>query len=860
MNNTFAKDILKVIVSEFEYVFLVDLEKDNIDILFHNARECTEEEKAELGYPQIFSESNIPFKDKHIVSENVYENIDITNIDAIRSRLLLEDSLSLSYMLDDGRSKHIEVKVFSRNDGMPKELLLLVPEIEFSKIHTQLQNMELRKYQEEIEGYINSLELDLAREKRYKDAISANAISTYQVDVTEGIIVGGTFTNYDVFYPVEGVELPGPMEVHTKSWSERIKTPNVEEFLHLMSRDNLIQLYERDECSPYIEYLIHDIYGNKIYLRQTINLMMDEKTGHLQAFIVLEDITERINSAIESKFRKEVIDGLIREFSAVFLVYPETDAYEIFRTESYVYNTFRDCFKDSYSRSIYEFIEQGVYERDKEMLLNALSTEEMCRILTVKNDYKIPFRVKGPDEVHYCIARVTGIGAEKQRLGKISTVIVTFANMQEEWEKDQQQKMILEGALAQAKNAESAKNQFLSRMSHDIRTPMNAIMGFTSIASTNLDDKELVRNSLDNIQVSSEHLLRLINDILDMSKIESGKMNLNFSHVNLQSLITEIVGIVKTQADKKNVVLNVSVEENLPENIICDKSKIIQLVVNILENAVKYSYDKGEVSFKVRKYATYRNRVLPLEIIVEDHGIGMSEEFQKKVFEPFEREQNVELQQMPGTGLGLAISRQLIELMNGGVSFRSAPGQGTIFVVQIPLEVAAEKNADQKGAAERKLHRVQVFKTERTLREQEFVSGTIFRPEEYRLLLVEDNLINREIETFMLTEAGYRVESAVNGSDAVEQLRRKGISYYDAVLMDVQMPVMNGFDATMEIRNIEMQEGIHEQDHIPVIAMTAEVYENDIEKAQMTGMDAYITKPIDRELMLSILETVLMNH
>ena len=532
--------------------------------------------------------------------------------------------------------------------------------------------------------------------------------------------------------------------------------------------------------------------------------------------------------------------------------------------------------------------------------------------------------------------------------------------------KQKEQTQALQDALMQAQHANKAKTTFLSNMSHDIRTPMNAIIGFTTIAASHINNKEQVRECLQKVLSSSNHLLSLINDILDMSRIESGKVQIKEQECNISELMHNLVNIIQPQVKAKQLELFIDTFEVANEDVIADSLKLNQVFINLLSNAVKYTPAGGTITFRIMQKTTFRHGYGDYVFIIKDNGIGMSKEFVKHIFEPFEREATTTQTGIQGTGLGMAITRNIVEMMNGTISVESELGKGSTFTVGITLKLQdIEKNAEQIKELEglralvvdddfntcdsvskmlkhigmraewttsgrEAVYRAKMannegdsfhtyiidwqmpetsgVETARRIRsavgndasiiiltaydwsdiEEEakaagitafcakplfmsdlksalLMANNLAEKEETaaawtladfkgkRVLLVEDIELNREIAEVILEEAGFEVESAPDGTDAVSMVSGSEENYYDAVLMDVQMPIMNGYEATRTIRALPRED----VKTLPIIAMTANALEEDKEAALKNGMNAHIAKPIDMDIFISVLKQFL---
>jgi len=517
----------------------------------------------------------------------------------------------------------------------------------------------------------------------------------------------------------------------------------------------------------------------------------------------------------------------------------------------------------------------------------------------------------------------------------------------------------------QAQHANRAKTTFLSNMSHDIRTPMNAIIGFATIAVSHIDNRDQVKDCLQKVLSSSNHLLSLINDILDMSRIESGKVQIKEQECNISELMHNLVNIIQPQVKAKQLELFIDTFEIVNEDVIADSLKLNQVFINLLSNAVKYTPAGGTITFRIMQKTTFRHGYGDYIFIIKDNGIGMSKEFVEHIFEPFEREKNTTVSGIQGTGLGMAITKNIVDMMNGSISVKSEQGVGTEFIVAVTFRIHAGKK-EQQDIPELKNCRALVvdddfntcdsvsymlgqigMRAEWTLSGKEAVLRTrqaVMRGDDYcvyiidwllpdmngievtrrirkemgenvpiivltaydgsdvedeakeagvtafcskplfmselrsclysivnteeekivdssvdmkfstgHILLVEDNELNQEIAVEILGDAGFSTDVAENGKIAVEMLAASEPGYYQLVLMDIQMPVMNGYEAAKAIRKLESQELAS----VPILAMTANAFEEDRQEALRCGMNGHLPKPIDVENLYSTLKEIL---
>ena len=397
----------------------------------------------------------------------------------------------------------------------------------------------------------------------------------------------------------------------------------------------------------------------------------------------------------------------------------------------------------------------------------------------------------------------------------------------------------------QAEEANKAKTVFLSNMSHDIRTPMNAIIGYINLAKRENTTMDEMRDFLAKVESSSQHLLALINDVLEMSRIESGKMDLEEVPCDLRKLIEEMRDMFASQMASKNIVYLVSAHVENPQ-VLCDKNRLNRVLLNLVSNAFKFTSEGGMVSLSLTQNGAAHDGIADYELRVKDNGIGMSKEFAAKVFEAFERERTSTVSGIQGTGLGMTITKSIIDLMGGTIRVETARGEGTEFIINICFKTQesagntphVQEQTDADAPATEESTGVQ--------KELDF--------SQMRLLLVDDVEINREIAAMLLTDMGFALETAVNGKEAVDKVSQAETGYYNAVLMDIQMPVMDGYTASREIRALADAQKVQ----IPIIAMTANAFAEDVQKAHDAGMNAHIAKPIDIAAMTQTLTEVLL--
>ena len=388
-----------------------------------------------------------------------------------------------------------------------------------------------------------------------------------------------------------------------------------------------------------------------------------------------------------------------------------------------------------------------------------------------------------------------------------------------------------------------AETIFLNSISHDIRTPLNVIIGYTALASAHVNEAQEVKRYLSKIQTASKHLLLLVNDVLDMSHIESGTLKLEHAPVYFPDVLEDLKSIVQTDISAKQLEFHVDTKNMVHKNVITDKLRLNQVLLNILENAVKYTRPGGKICFQIQELKGQESEFAKYEFRVKDTGIGMSEEFIEHIFEPFSREQTSTVSGIEGTGLGMAIVKKIVDRMGGTIAVKSRQGEGTEVRVILLFKVSS-RVAECETKVFKKTGQMKIL-SERGNSEN-LLKGK-------KILLAEDNELNREIAVELLKEEGFILDTAEDGTIAVEKMRTAKPGQYDLILMDIQMPIMDGYEATRQIRKLKNPETAN----IPIVAMTANAFEEDRQKALEAGMNEHVSKPIDMERLLEVVKKVL---
>lgn len=596
------------------------------------------------------------------------------------------------------------------------------------------------------------------------------------------------------------------------------------------NRDALIAAYENGtvELSREVQSYFDD--GTIRWARITARIILNPQSDHIESILYGMDISEEIEQrqAFEQETHQHLalFNTLAKDYLNVYLIQPKTDSIRVLKLDGYMTAGLSQdrSAEYPYSRIYEQYIVDRVHPDDQNSLRKAMSLPMVMDELAKYPEYIGTYRILEDGQTHFY--------QFKYRLADNNEgVVAGFQNIDSTIATEREQQDLLKMALTAAEEANEAKSAFLSSMSHDIRTPLNAIIGFNNLATEHLDDRKALEHYLENVRVSSNHLLDLINDVLDMSHIESGKIEVNEQPMHLLHMFDDLRTIIGGSADAAGLDLVFDTSNIIHENVLADELKLKKVLVNILGNAVKFTDAGGTVTFRAKEKQLRSSDYAHFIFSVTDTGIGMSEDFQKHVFEAFAREHEQTSEAASGTGLGLSIAKSLVNYMNGTIHVESAPGKGSTFVVTIHLRVIDEPLDKEWEARHSSL-------SEHS-RDASFLRGK-------KVLLVEDNDLNREISAEILKAAGLSVSTAPDGAIAVDIIEASDPQAFDIVLMDIQMPNMNGYEATRAIRKLSDPR----RASVPIIAVTANAFSNDRDEALAAGMDGHIAKPIDIGMLM----------
>lgn len=532
---------------------------------------------------------------------------------------------------------------------------------------------------------------------------------------------------------------------------------------------------------------------------------------------------ERDRMSQEYLRRMEVIDGLGINYESIFYVDLDKDKILPYRLSRRAEPLFGASYSTmDYAGCIRQYIRDWVHPEDRERVDRETAPNNVRSRLMEEPSFYLNYRVVDAGEVQYLQVRYANAGREKQPL----QVVMGCRRVDEELRREMEQKQVLEEALRNAELSITAKNTFLSNMSHDMRTPLNAIFGFTALARNCLKDQAALAGYLDRIEASSRQLLDMIDKVLKLSWADSNEAQTEESPCCLSEILGEVHEFLMPQAQEKDIAFSLDCSQVRHDAIYSDREKLSQLVMYLANNAVTYTPSGGSVAITAAEKEELARSFAVYQIAVEDTGIGIGEDFLKQIFEPFTRERNTTLSGIHGVGLGLTIAKSLADLLGGAIEVNSALDKGSTFTVTLRLRIQAPEAEDCAMTEE--------------------------LPDR-RILLVEDNEINREIESEILGSLGFQIETAIHGGIAVEMLQNNPPGYFDLILMDIQMPVMDGWEAARTIRALPdpVLAGI------PIVALSANVFDSDIRTSFDAGMDAHLAKPVDVPQLLRTIEEIM---
>ena len=641
------------------------------------------------------------------------------------------------------------------------------------------------------------------------------------------VVKGDTFTHND---PEEKQKLVR----ESNCYSERVRyffenvliKESAPEYLERLLPEHLIEELKEKESIEIYHKTIPNGSGSRHFLAKAVRLSNEE--DHFRIILGFRSVDEIIKKEQEIELQREIIEGLGKEYFSVLAVELDKDRVFSYRESGENGKIISDfCRKcgNRWSKIIPSYAKTMVADNTSGEFEKHLDLEALC---SQKEDYSMTYEFKTETGINYHQVRVAYV---KEKDGTRMAVVGT-RNIDSLIKKERMQEEKLKKAYAAAENANKAKTEFLNNMSHDIRTPMNVILGYNQMMKSLLTEPKQL-DYQKKIEQSGKLLLSIINNVLDMARIESGKMKVDENYEIVGEVVDEIISTFSSEAEEKGIHLSGSMQIT-HRNILCDGTKIREIYVNLVSNAMKYTPRGGNVVITVEELPCENEGYMKVKTEIKDTGIGMSKEYLPMLFEPFSREQNTTTGRVGGTGLGMSIVKKMVDLMGGSLEVESEMGKGTVFTFTLMHKIADRKYYSQK-----------------TETADAFDIGENLRGK--HVLLAEDNDLNAEIAVTVLEETGLVIERVEDGIQCVNRVEQMLSGTYDLILMDIQMPNMDGYQAAKCIRHLDDKK----KAEIPIIAMTANAFEEDRKKAFDAGMDGHIAKPIDMEKLRVVILSVL---
>lgn len=583
-----------------------------------------------------------------------------------------------------------------------------------------------------------------------------------------------------------------------------------------------VQIANSQYDLDYVEYRIIQKGGEVRWVEDYGHFIRNEVLGDVFCVFV-GDATEKyqrrqeqLESISQERLRHlEVIEGLSIDYASIFYVDLDADNLQAYRVGTRIQNQFKDgrtsCPFEGFAE---EYIKYWVVPEDRALLTEAMSADVIRKRLSDDRICHINYRIQNGDKVEYLRMQMVSVSGR----GQVSQVVIGVRSVDDEIRKGMRQREALEDALKRANAAATAKEAFLANMSHDMRTPLNAIMGFANLGQKHMNDEEKLQGYLKQIETSGTQLLHLINDVLDLSRVEAGIGNVVEEPCDLLKLVEEIHASALSQAMEKRQQLTTDVSQLRHSAVYSDKKRLLNLALRLVGNAVKFTPPGGKILITMKELGDAPKGYGKYQFMVTDTGVGIEENFRKHIFEPFEREKSTTQSGLPGTGLGLTIAKSIVDMMGGTIEVESTPGKGSCFTVTMMFRL-------QNSGAE-----------ETQTAEMEHLLGK-------KVLVVEDNELNMEIALALLEDVGFATDTAENGQVALEKVKSSEPGEYALILMDIQMPVMDGYQAAQAIRALPDAALAS----IPIIAVSANTFEENMRKSMESGMNAHLPKPIDLE-------------
>lgn len=697
----------------------------------------------------------------------------------------------------------------------------LSPDFKEKTVHAAYQ---LKKFTDQIPGGFFIYRADEAEEILYANAA---VLRLFCCDTMEEFmeLTGNSF---------KGMVHPEDLDAVEKSIKEQIATSQYDlDYVEyrIIPKDGNIRWIE-----DYGHFIHSETVGDIFYVfiadaTEKREIMLKERAEIANKTAIrqqqqLDDLIKNHNQ--EQLQRLKVIEGLGIDYNSIYYVNLDKNIIHPYRLSHRMEYLFEHA-KPPYPFAGFDadYIQKWVHPDDRHIVLNATNPDYIRERLSDRQNFLVNYRIVNDTETRHLELHIVNVGTDDH----VSQIVMGYRSIDDEIIQKMEQREMLEYALNQAKSANIARNTFLSNMSHDLRTPMNAIVGFTALAKNHIDDREKVETYLNMIEESSNQLLQLINAVLELSRMESGKIIIKREECNLIDIMHEVQTNMLPRALEKNITFSLDISGLKHYIVYVDTEKLTRTLLRLTNNAVKYTNIGGKITVSVTELGEPVNNCAKYQFIIKDSGVGISKKFMEHIFEPFEREKNTTLSGVHGTGLGLTIAKNTIEMMGGTIEVDSSIGKGSSFTITLTLPIQEQV----------------------TVSFYNDINTAAASARQHRILIVEDTEINLEIEAALLKDAGFLVDSAVDGKIALEKVKNSEHGYYSLILMDIQMPVMNGYNSARAIRKIEDPILAN----IPIIALSANTFDEDRQMSKQCGMNAHLGKPINMpELLETITKTI----
>ncbi|KRN51479.1 hypothetical protein IV49_GL000096 [Kandleria vitulina DSM 20405] len=763
--------------SEEATIYFIDFKKDTYRLIHADDTKFLNYYKKEGSFKEIIEEEY-----QRLVEQ--FHNEDYQCIFHIQEELKKNKTFTVRFPVEGKMWKDI---VFVRNDDEASQAFMYF--------------IKKAKKDDVIQKAMDDLKQESERRSLYYEAIRQASVAMVEIDVTTDTIVE---FDYDYNLSEKQIHILKASELIEK-WASLYVEDTPDAFRHYLSREYIERQYEKGCLTT------HFIYHSKSsrYIR-LFSVYAKNSEGHIIALILARDHTAIKQRKERDSYYTNLIKGLAIDYENIFFI-DEKNKTHIYRMTSKLKEELKDHLHSADILDI--FADKYVYKEDLDNFKTVVDKNNILKLMKTEGEViRFQFRVTLHNQLTYYEVKIINVGTNESPI-----LVFGFTNVDKETKDRLYRQEFLKNAVIQMQKANKAKDVFLSNMSHDLRTPMNAIVGYADIAINHLQQEEIVEKSLNQIIKNSNHLLSLINDLLNVTRIESGGYQIDVHSYNLVDELSDLKDMIMVEMNKKDMHFETSFEKITHPYVECDFIIIRQVFQNILENAIKYTPKGGHIFFEVKPLHHVESGYETFECRIKDDGIGIEQSFLKHIYEPFMRSETSSTSNIPGTGLGMTIAKSLVTLLGGSIHIESEPGIGTEVILCFEMKLSHKEEEKESVTSHRDVTGLSV-------------------------LLVEDNKMNSDIAKMILDEKGIHVEVAFNGKEALSMFKEH---HYDLILMDLKMPFMNGYECAKEIRK---------ESDVPIVAVSANAFEEDKQKAFMCGMNDYITKPYQIDELIKVIQ------